>query len=547
MRTRVHNGKRRHPFCDRKKLASCKRMSNARKQRGQNNRSAGCLFDGSDTQISPPPSIIISIVGTNKFGTMFSKRGGIATLVAGFWRSSSENITRKPVFRKPIEEPGRIPVFTTSTVGTIAVATYSDSYSSDQSPDISSISKWQLIVHCRFYRGNLTSTWSYIRCKCFEVMTYPPSTSPPMPLSKCQQPEDAVVTSITVEPEVSTMLVTIIRAIPVTSAMNRDATARGPLVHHTHWPAVCSDKQLRPFYPCRSSLSEVEVSILFVERVYVPPGHPEPWYPHVAVLFANFPWAKQKFYAVEKFSANIIECSCYVIIAPSFQFHEIYVRQSFSCSILSVPNCHATRRNHEGWDTARLPKFRQKKSKGRGRIRTMDLPEAPVTSTYVLTLAVANVLKVDKYDQVKARIEGNSIEKQAIKTLYHHNLVCVNIKTFESIRNSQHGSPERGGLFNKPDGNHNNSSRKLGDCAYLMSRKKGRTGGFTDMLNCTGTNQIREDVLRCGMWRLEEICFPKRFPSDCVNLVDDPLSSHFRPPRLLDRNGTSNHILLNKL
>ncbi|KAG5445890.1 hypothetical protein CSKR_109646 [Clonorchis sinensis] len=41
---------------------------------------------------------------------------------------------------------------------------------------------------------------------------------------------------------------------------------------------------------------------------------------------------------------------------------------TFSCSTLSVPNCHATRRNHEGWDTARLPKPRQGKSRGRGRL-----------------------------------------------------------------------------------------------------------------------------------------------------------------------------------
>ncbi|KER30810.1 hypothetical protein T265_02849 [Opisthorchis viverrini] len=39
-----------------------------------------------------------------------------------------------------------------------------------------------------------------------------------------------------------------------------------------------------------------------------------------------------------------------------------------------VPNCHATRRKHEGWDTARLPKPRQGKSRGRGRGRTTDLP-----------------------------------------------------------------------------------------------------------------------------------------------------------------------------
>ncbi|KER25293.1 LOW QUALITY PROTEIN: hypothetical protein T265_14240 [Opisthorchis viverrini] len=39
-----------------------------------------------------------------------------------------------------------------------------------------------------------------------------------------------------------------------------------------------------------------------------------------------------------------------------------------------VPSCHATLKEHEGWDTARLPKPRQGKSRGRGRVRTTDLP-----------------------------------------------------------------------------------------------------------------------------------------------------------------------------
>ncbi|KER28433.1 hypothetical protein T265_04741 [Opisthorchis viverrini] len=54
------------------------------------------------------------------------------------------------------------------------------------------------------------------------------------------------------------------------------------------------------------------------------------------------------------------------------------VKKAFSCSTLPVPNCHATRRKHEGWDTARLPKPRQGKSSGGGRIRTMDLPVSKV-------------------------------------------------------------------------------------------------------------------------------------------------------------------------
>ncbi|KAG5441456.1 hypothetical protein CSKR_107638 [Clonorchis sinensis] len=44
-----------------------------------------------------------------------------------------------------------------------------------------------------------------------------------------------------------------------------------------------------------------------------------------------------------------------------------------SCNTLSVPSRHATRRKHEGWDTTRLPKPRQK-SRRRGWVRTTDLP-----------------------------------------------------------------------------------------------------------------------------------------------------------------------------
>ncbi|KAG5446990.1 hypothetical protein CSKR_113977 [Clonorchis sinensis] len=47
---------------------------------------------------------------------------------------------------------------------------------------------------------------------------------------------------------------------------------------------------------------------------------------------------------------------------------------AFSCNTLSAPNCHATRRKHEGWDTVRLPKPRQGKSRGRSGVRTTDLP-----------------------------------------------------------------------------------------------------------------------------------------------------------------------------
>ncbi|GAA50603.1 hypothetical protein CLF_104782 [Clonorchis sinensis] len=60
---------------------------------------------------------------------------------------------------------------------------------------------------------------------------------------------------------------------------------------------------------------------------------------------------------------------------PAPNLVQMLLRQSFSCSTLSVPNCHATRRKHESWDTAKLPKPRHGKSRGTGRARTTDLPE----------------------------------------------------------------------------------------------------------------------------------------------------------------------------
>ncbi|KER24315.1 hypothetical protein T265_14452, partial [Opisthorchis viverrini] len=43
------------------------------------------------------------------------------------------------------------------------------------------------------------------------------------------------------------------------------------------------------------------------------------------------------------------------------------------CNILSVPICYTTRREHEGRDTARLPKRRQGKLRGRGQVGTTDI------------------------------------------------------------------------------------------------------------------------------------------------------------------------------
>ncbi|GAA51219.1 histone H2A, partial [Clonorchis sinensis] len=55
-------------------------------------------------------------------------------------------------------------------------------------------------------------------------------------------------------------------------------------------------------------------------------------------------------------------------------WHSLYYKDEYYCNTLSVPSFHATRRNHEGWDTARLPKPTQGKSRGTGRVRTTNLP-----------------------------------------------------------------------------------------------------------------------------------------------------------------------------
>ena len=91
-----------------------------------------------------------------------------------------------------------------------------------------------------------------------------------------KQPEDSVVTAISLEPEISSMLTATVRELPVTSHMIKEATASDPLLqevisyHHTRWPTVYPNKQLLPFYQRKSSLSEVDGVLLFAERVIIP-------------------------------------------------------------------------------------------------------------------------------------------------------------------------------------------------------------------------------------------------------------------------------------
>ncbi|GAA55187.1 hypothetical protein CLF_107106 [Clonorchis sinensis] len=72
-----------------------------------------------------------------------------------------------------------------------------------------------------------------------------------------------------------------------------------------------------------------------------------------------------------------ISCSEANDIRVAVSFLSNKIKKSFSCTTLSVPTCHGTRKNYEGRDTARFPKPRQGNSRGRFWIRTTDLPQLP--------------------------------------------------------------------------------------------------------------------------------------------------------------------------
>ncbi|KER23891.1 hypothetical protein T265_08310 [Opisthorchis viverrini] len=52
------------------------------------------------------------------------------------------------------------------------------------------------------------------------------------------------------------------------------------------------------------------------------------------------------------------------------------------CNNILVPSCHATQRNHDDWDTVKLPDRRQEKSRGSGRALTTELFRSNSTNKY---------------------------------------------------------------------------------------------------------------------------------------------------------------------
>ncbi|KER30904.1 hypothetical protein T265_02718 [Opisthorchis viverrini] len=71
---------------------------------------------------------------------------------------------------------------------------------------------------------------------------------------------------------------------------------------------------------------------------------------------------------------------------------------------ISRENCHATRSKHEGWDTAKLTKTRQGKSRDRRRVRTVDLPISLASMTAEPTGKFPSVICIEFPDFVLSQV-----------------------------------------------------------------------------------------------------------------------------------------------
>ena len=89
--------------------------------------------------------------------------------------------------------------------------------------------------------------------------------------SNQKAPEDRVIAAISVEPEVVSGLVSTVRAPPVISEMIREATAtilqKVLYFRSTSWTNICTNQKFQPFFQRRSSLSETNGILFFVDRV----------------------------------------------------------------------------------------------------------------------------------------------------------------------------------------------------------------------------------------------------------------------------------------
>ncbi|KER29783.1 hypothetical protein T265_03692 [Opisthorchis viverrini] len=98
---------------------------------------------------------------------------------------------------------------------------------------------------------------------------------------------------------------------------------------------------------------------------------------------------------------------------------EVKKSKSFSSNTLSVPSCHTIRTKHEGWDTVRLPKPGQRKSRGRESGSTMDLPFTSVTKTTLFLV-----------DDALTCTDLPCIAYDSGQTCYLRISLCVNVHSF---------------------------------------------------------------------------------------------------------------------
>lgn len=88
--------------------------------------------------------------------------------------------------------------------------------------------------------------------------------------------EDTVIASISVEEDVSSMLLNSTRILPVTAARIADHTLRDPILRQLAtfirrgWPPRITSHELKQYYQRRQSLSIVNDCIMFADRVVIP-------------------------------------------------------------------------------------------------------------------------------------------------------------------------------------------------------------------------------------------------------------------------------------
>ncbi|GAA55633.1 hypothetical protein CLF_108552 [Clonorchis sinensis] len=94
--------------------------------------------------------------------------------------------------------------------------------------------------------------------------------------SREMEPEDTVIATVAVEPEVRAVVLETMNQLPVTFDAVRDATKNDSILqkameyHQSSWPTTCPSGELRKLFQRRSSLSVVNGCLLFGDRIVLP-------------------------------------------------------------------------------------------------------------------------------------------------------------------------------------------------------------------------------------------------------------------------------------